>query len=368
MIDFMIVGVVPASLINFRLDLIKAIQGKNKSVLAVSSELHPNELIDFESKGIKHSSVYFNRSTLNPFSDLKTFLSLYRLLKKKQPKKVLFYTIKPVIWGGLASRITGVRYYCLITGLGYAFKGNSLKRKVLTFVVSFLYKISLKHATKVIFQNSDNLNLFVSKGLVTNNKAELVNGSGVNLDYFSYSYYKPKPSCLNFLCVSRLLGAKGLREYAEAARLVKLKYPNVKFMLVGPTDTSPDSISVSEVNSWTCIDYLGSKKDVRPFLYNTDIFVLPSYHEGLPRSTIEAMSVGLPIITTDTEGCKETVICNVNGFKVPIKNVVMLAEKMIWFIENNNMIEVFGLNSRKLAEQKFDVNKINSSMLKIMEY
>jgi glycosyltransferase involved in cell wall biosynthesis len=169
------------------------------------------------------------------------------------------------------------------------------------------------------------------------------------------------------LCVSRLLSEKGLREYAAAARIVKDKFPDVKFDLVGSEDPSPDAISLEEVSRWSdYVNYNGSTNDVRPYIEECHVYVLPSHHEGLPRSTLEAMSMGRPILTTNAVGCKETVEEGVNGFMVPVGSTIKLAEKMIWYIENEDKIQSMGKESRSIVENKFDVHKVNKEMLRIL--
>lgn len=365
----LVIGVLPESLINFRGELIQAIKAHNKMVLTVSAPLSKNLSQDFKSRGIQHCAVAFQRNGLNPLVDLKSCMSLYRLYKKEQPEFALAYTIKPVVWGGISARFAGVRFYALVTGLGFAFQGEGLKRKFLTKLVSFLYKVSLSHATKVIFQNEDNRQLFVQRNIVPHEKTEVVNGSGVDISRFNHALLPELNSGVQFLCIARLLGEKGLREYAEAAVFVKKRYPTARFILVGPEDTSPDGIPLDEVNQWVAngaIDYQGSTSDVRTFVEMSHVYVLPSYHEGLPRSTIEAMAMGRPVITTDAVGCKETVKEGVNGFKVPVADAKKLADKMIWFIEHPEQIEPMGQASRKMTEDKFDVHKVNTRMLEIM--
>ena len=290
---------------------------------------------------------------------------MFKIFKKQSPDKILSYAIKPVIWSGLASKFCKTDFYALITGLGFAFQGTSFKRKLLTRLVVFLYRVALKKSKAVIFQNKDNLNLFVDKGIVPISKTYLVNGSGVDIEKFNVEAF-PKGS-INFLCLSRLLTEKGLREYAAAAKIVKKKFLNVVFNLVGAEDTSPDGIPLDEVNKWSeYINYKGSTMDVRSHIKNAHVYVLPSYHEGIPRSTLEAMSMGRAIITTDATGCKETVENGVNGFKVSVRSINELAEKMIWFIEHPEQVELMGNESRRIAVEKFDVHKVNKKMLDIM--
>ena len=204
--------------------------------------------------------------------NLKTFIDMLILLKKHKPKLILAYGIKPVIWGGISAKIRQIPFFALITGLGFSFQGVTFKRKLLTKIVSLLYKISLKNSKAVIFQNIDNRNTFVEKGIISRLRTYIVNGSGVDINKFGLN--KLPDSDISFLCISRLLSEKGLREYAAAAKIVKEKFPNVKFNLVGPMDSSKDSIQLEEIISWSdYINYIGSRKDVRPYICKSHIFV-----------------------------------------------------------------------------------------------
>ncbi len=365
---FLIISNYSYSLVNMRGHLISQLKENNTFVMAASPDLcerskHLEAMLD------KHIPIRIKRSSINPIADILTFFDLCKLIYKNKPDVVLAYTIKPIIWGGLASRVFNIRFNALITGLGYSFQGGSYLKKLLLVLVSNLYKSALKKSCSVMFQNTDNMMEFNERGIVDKNKCHVVPGSGVDLDHYKIEEL-PKSSNIVFLCIGRLLNAKGIREYAIAAKIVKQKYPRVKFLLVGDLDPSPDGIDVSEVNSWAksgSIEYLGPVNDVRKVIEKCHVFVLPSYHEGLPRSTLEAMSMGRAILTTNSVGCKETVINGVNGFTVPVKDEKILAQKMIWFIENNGLIKDMGIASRRIAEEKFDVHEVNKQMIKIMD-
>ncbi|MFT4850999.1 MAG: glycosyltransferase involved in cell wall biosynthesis [Sediminicola sp.] len=307
------------------------------------------------------------RNGLNPLADIKTFFDFKRIFNQENPDIVLAYTIKPIIWGGLAARFSDVKnIYALVTGLGFAFQRGGLLKGVLMKVVKTLYRASLKETKGVIFQNPDNQQVFIENKLVDKVRCSLVNGSGVDLSRYEKT---PLSKELNFLLIARLLGDKGIREYAQAAEVVKKKYPDATFNLVGPEDPSPDGISVDEVNSWHCsgvINYHGGTDDVRPYLEQSNVFVLPSYHEGMPRTVLEAMSMGRPILTTNVPSCKETVINGENGWLVEKANAEELAEGMIWFIENQGEWQRMGDKSHEMAIEKFDVHKVNQELLKIM--
>jgi glycosyltransferase involved in cell wall biosynthesis len=360
-----IIGALPSSLMNFRGKLIEAFTFNGNEVIAMASDATSVEIERIGDFGAKYIDYPVKSNEINPLVDLKTLAYFVKVFKSEKPDAVLAYTVKPIIFGGIASRFFKLDFYALITGLGFAFQGDSFKRKLLTKLVVFLYKIALKRSKSIIFQNKDNLDLFVDKGIVLRSKTHVVNGSGVDIKKYNIVDF-PKAS-VSFLCIARLLSEKGLREYVVAAKIVKNIYPNIKFDLVGSEDSSPDAIPLTEVNSWSdYINYKGSTSDVRTYIKDSHVYVLPSHHEGLPRSTLEAMSMGRPILTTDAVGCKETVEEGVNGFKVTVKSPEKLAEKMIWFIEHNDQIIKMGLESRKMVENKFDVHKINKKMLQIM--
>jgi len=354
------------SLINFRGALIKNIKAHGVKVTTLSNKPTNEQVNELSNLGAKSQHVSFSRGKLSVISDLKVLFELISKYREIRPDIVLAYTIKPIIWGGLAARFFKINFYGLITGLGYSFQGKSFKRRILTKLVVFLYKLALKNSKAVIFQNEDNRDVFVSKGIVKVSKTHVVNGSGVDLKKYDIEEFPD--ANIKFLCISRLLGEKGLREYAEAAKIVKNKFPNVEFDLVGSVDSSPDAISLSEVCGWSdYVCYRGYADDIRPYIKNSHVYVLPSYHEGLPRSTLEAMSMGRPIITTNASGCKDTVIEGVNGFKIEVGSIENLVNKMMWFVNHKDRIEPMGRASREFVEKKFDVHEVNRNMIELMD-
>jgi glycosyltransferase involved in cell wall biosynthesis len=371
-----IIGALPESLINFRGELLFSLAKKKLSIVAMASSSAENISLGIDNvlsmlkkNKIAYKSYPVQRNGVNLVSDLYTWKVLRNEFKLQQPDIILAYTIKPIIWGGLASRVSPkTHFYALVTGLGFAFQGKTWKRRILTRLITLLYKASLKNTKKVIFQNPDNLQEFISRNIVPKEKCELVNGSGVDIEKFSFTP-SPQVKPIIFLTIGRLLGEKGFREYAQAAKLVKKQYPEVIFQLLGPEDPSPDGLSIKEVDLWQkneIIDYLGSTSDVLPYLQGCHIYVLPSYHEGMPRTVLEAMAIGRPILTTDVPGCRETVINGENGYLVPKSNAKALAERMIWFIENSDQWERMGNRSRQFAEEKYDVHKVNAKLMEIM--
>lgn len=369
MAKILIIGTLPNSLINFRGDLLKAFVSECHEVTAMAEEDLPvvrSALFDI---GVRFIVYPVQRNGLNPFKDLQTFFAFRRAYCVVKPDVVLAYNIKPITLGGLALYGNyGPRFYALVTGLGFAFQEGGLVRKILTILVTGLYRVALFRSLRVIFQNKDNMEYFINKKIVSEEKCSIINGSGVDLAHFALA---PLPvEGMVFLTIGRLLVEKGFREYAKAAGIVKARFPDAVFRLVGPTDPSPDGISLSTINEWHAegwVEYLGATDDVRPHLLGCHIFVLPSYHEGMPRSVLEAMAVGRPILTTDVPGCRETVKHGDNGFLVPKADIDSLVERMVWFIEHREEWQRMGRRSREIAEERFDVNKINREMQKIMD-
>lgn len=365
--NMLLIGTLPSSIYNFRGELVKCFVERRLTMCALASYTDKEEEKKITSLGTSYEGYYVSRSGLNPIDDIITFLSFCSIYRKSRPSFVLAYTIKPIIWGGIAARFTNIEsFYAMITGLGYAFQKGGFVKNSLNSLVKFLYRSALKKSKGVIFQNRDNMQVFIDEGIVPQEKCFLVNGSGVDLSHYQVS---PLPAKPHFLLIARLLGDKGIREYVKAAEIVKQQYPKAVFELVGPEDPSPDGIKLDEVNKWVssgAIEYSGATTDVRPFIENCSIYVLPSYHEGMPRTVLEAMAMGRPILTTNVPGCRETVVNGENGWLVEKANVEQLAERMIWFIENQEQWSVMGDKSHAMANEKFDVHKVNAEILKIM--
>ncbi|NRD69959.1 glycosyltransferase family 4 protein [Psychrobacter okhotskensis] len=370
---FLILASLAGSLTGFRKPLIQALVSQGLEVHATAPELLDNKKIisELSAMGVTCHDAPLSRTGMNPVSDLKTLFALHRLMKKIKPDYFLGYTIKPVIYGNLAATLAGVPYrFALITGLGYTFiDGQSLKRKLASKLAHVLYKAALSKTHKVFFQNPDDEALFRQLGLLPINiPSVVVNGSGVPVHEYPNTpvsnYEQP-----TFLLIARLLGDKGVHEYAAAAQIVKRQYPQVEFGLVGRTDMNPNSISQNELDSWVNNNVLvayGQQSDVKPFIAACSVYVLPSYREGTPRTVLEAMSMGRAIITTDAPGCRETVIDGDNGFLIAVKDSDALAEAMLKFIKQPELIVRMGKRSREMAEQKYDVHKVNHHMLSEM--
>ncbi len=361
------------SLINFRLSLIKNFISKGYKV-SVASPV--NEFSDDLQKKLNVLGVDINffrlsRQSLNFFKDFNSIIEIYKILRNLNPDIIISYTAKPVIYTGLILKcFKKISYYPLITGLGYAFSdGNSIKFKILNYLMIKLYREGLKKSKKTIFQNIDDQSLFLKLNIIKNDKLScIVNGSGVDLNLYPLTSLPSKPI---FLMIARLLVDKGVREYVEAAKIVRSRFSNAKFLLVGGLDQNPSAITSNELQSWINqgnIEYLGELQSVQSILKSCKYYVLPSYYrEGTPRSTLEALSTGRPIITTDAPGCRETVVHEKNGLLVPIKDPVSLANAMIRLLnEKDETLKKMAHESYLLAKKKYEINKVNQSMLDIM--
>ena len=360
--SIVIIGSYAESLINFRGDLIADLISRGYQVTAMAPDATVEQKNRIEELGAYFVSYSVARNSLSVFDDLSTYWQLRRHLCRLKPNLILSYTIKPVIWGGLASRsCPDARYFAMISGLGYAFQGHSFRRHILRKIACALYKLALKRAVKVFFQNEESRDLFVGLGLVRESQTVLIPGSGVNLDRFAAKPVPEGPP--TFLMLSRLIGEKGVRLYAAAASVLKREHPELQFLLAGSFDPSPDGIPRDEVASWTAegsIDYLGVLSDVRDAIARCSVYVLPSsYLEGVPRSILEALAIGRPIITTNTAGCRTTVVDGNNGFLVEPGSSSQLIDRMRWFVENQTKIEEMGNASRRVAEEEFSVQGVN---------
>lgn len=313
-------------------------------------------------------------------SDLKYLRSLYRLIKRTHPDLVFPYAFKPVIYGTLVARYCGIkRITPMLTGLGYNFSDANPRRKWWSIITRNLLKIALwpHPSLRVIFQNKDDLKLLMHKKIIRKSaSAYVVNGSGVDLQHYRYSVPVQEP--MNFLMISRLINAKGVREYYEAAKRMRAIFPEARFKLIGPDEDNVDSIDralYQEIKSCRIIEYYGAVNDVRPYIRNAGVVVLPSYYgEGVPRSLLEAMAMGRAIITCDTTGCKETVSHGhhpsrafSNGILIPIRDTNALVTAMTYFMKHTQDIIQFGWNGRALAAEKFDVHQVNARMLHILQ-
>lgn len=364
---FILVAGYADSLLRFRGHLMAAIQACGIEVHVAAPGLVPGASVrlQLEQQGVVAHDMPLGRTGLNPLADLRSLLFLFGLMRRVRPHFIMGYTIKPVIYGTLAATMAGVpRRFALITGLGHAFQ-EKREGGWLRALVQQLYALALRGAHKVFFQNPDDEALFRQLGLVGAGTGTIVvNGSGVDIDEYAEA---PMPAGHHFLLIARLLGDKGVREYAEAARRIKQLHPSARFRLVGWIDDNPNAIQQSELDSWIhegLIEHLGRLSDVRPAIAEASVFVLPSYYrEGVPRTVLEALAMGRAIITTDTPGCRETVVDRENGYLIPPRSVDALVDAMRQFIEQPGLAGTMGRRSRQIAREKYDVHAVNAVML-----
>jgi len=366
-----VIGGYAPSLINFRGPLLRRMVSLGHEVHALAPAHVPDISPQLEEMGVEYSMFPLIRRGLNPFSDIGTLLHLKQVLYRIRPDVVLSYTFKPVVYGSLAARMAWVgekkRVYSMVTGLGYAFTENKgFKRRMLFNIAKGMYRAGLKSCDGVMFQNPDDLAFFQKLDVLSDHtKTTVVNGSGVDLEHYAVAPLPEKPV---FLCLSRLLKSKGVAEYAQAALQLKERYPDVSFRLIGPREDGADTISPEAVNEWRSrgLEIGPAVEDVRPEMAQASVYVLPSYREGTPRSVLEAMSMGRPVITTDVPGCRETVVDGENGCLVGLRDVGGLADAMERFIADPGLAKTMGAAGRRLAEEKFDVNKVNDAILSFM--
>jgi len=356
------------TLYNFRAGLIRALLREGMEVVGAGAGGD-----GFESKiralGIPFCPLPLSPAT-NPLADMRLLWSLVRLYRQQRPGIVHHFTIKPVIYGSLAARLAKVpRVINTVTGLGSVFvEGSS---PALRLLVERLYRIALKGADLTFFQNAEDLEYFLKRKLVSSFKAGLLPGSGVDCHRFAPVQPSSTREGVVFLMVARLIRDKGVYEFIEAARLVLEVQPRASFQLLGaPDDRNPTSISRDKVEAWIqegIVTWFGEVEDVRPFIADADVVVLPSYREGVPRSLLEAAAMAKPLIATDVPGCREVVEHGVTGLLVPPRNAKSLANAMGQMILNPAMRLEMGKNARQKVKKEFSEDIVIDRILKVYE-
>lgn len=354
--------------INFRGDLTKQIVDMNYDVtVIVPHDLYKKEL---EELGVKVIVMPYDKNSTSIKDNLDTIDKIVEIINEEKPDLIFAYTIKPIILGSMAAKKCKIdNMYSMVTGLGHIYSDNSLKTRIIRMICGMGYRYAFKLNKKVIFQNKDDIDEVVKRKYIKRNKCELVDGSGVNMERFKRS---PLPDDNIFLMVSRVLKEKGVIEYFEAAKIVKEKYKDdVHFMFVGEIDKTNYAVDTSKLQKYVddgIVELIPETDDVPSYIEKCRYFVLPTYYrEGVPRVNLEALSMGRPIITTCTPGCKETVIDKKNGLFVKPRDVNDLAEKMEWMINNPKYVEKMAKRSYQLCKERFEVGIINERMLEIME-
>jgi glycosyltransferase involved in cell wall biosynthesis len=360
------------SIANFRGPLIRRMVDRGMTVYALAPDYDEETRAAVRALGADPVDISLDRTGLRPARDMADMVRLTATLRRLRPDLVFGYFIKPVIYGTLAARLAGIRRrYALVAGLGYVFtpdgSRDTTKRRTLRSVASALYRVAFRLCDRVFLQNGDDLEVLCGRGLLPRDKAVLISGSGVDLTQFRPG--PPVVAPVTFVLVARLLREKGIVEYVEAARRIRASGSGARFLLVGDVDSNPGGLKREEVERWVAqgvIEWPGQVPDVRPWLAQSSVFVLPSYREGKPRSTQEAMAMALPVVTSNAPGCRDTVEEGITGFKVPVRDDRALEAAMRRFIDDPGLIARMGQAGRAMAERVFDVHRINDAMLGAM--
>ncbi len=361
----MLLGSYGPSLVAFRLPLIAMLRAAGCEVCVgiPLAEVPEEDRARIRALGVRLIDIPVDRHSIGPFANLAYLLRVRRIARAEAVDCLVPYTWKPVILGGLGARLAGVRRILpLMTGLGSVFTGvaESPRARLLRRGLALSARCALAGAQTIFFQNRDDArDLAQFGGLPRGARIAYIAGSGIDTAHYAEAPIEEREALVagrrapRFLMLARLLAHKGVREYAEAAAMVKRAHPEVEFALAGPFDGNPSGIVPEEVASWHWLDYLGALADVRPALARCDVFVLPSYREGTPRSVLEAMATGRAIVTSDAPGCRETVIDGRNGHLVPVGEPRALCEALLRFVRSPRACVDMGAESRRLACERF---------------
>jgi glycosyltransferase involved in cell wall biosynthesis len=315
-----------------------------------------------EGLGIRCRVFALSRSGLNPLRDLKTFLALVRIYRDEAPDIVHHVTIKPVIYGTLASRVVRVPAVVnAIPGMGFVFTQRGFTARVVRSLVNLLYRVALSHDNmRFIFQNREDLQGFVEHTVIPEQLTYLIRGSGIDLNEFPCTPEPPEP--VTFVLVARMLSDKGIREFVAAARRVRLLQPNWRFQLVGGVDRgNPSSLTEMELKAWHAegvVEWLGQRSDVRVFLGRSHVVCLPSYREGLPKSLLEASAMGRPMIASNVPGCREVVRDGITGLLVEPRDSTALADAMLRLGQDPVLRRRLGKAARERAEALYSIEDV----------
>ncbi|CAB3628581.1 glycosyltransferase family 4 protein [Achromobacter aegrifaciens] len=318
---------------------------------------------DIQALGMTHHAIPMTRSGKHPLQELGTLLALIRLFRRLRPQVVHLVTIKPVLYGGIAARLTRVPgMVAAISGLGFVFLSNSLKMRLVRAVVARLYRLALGHPnSRVIFQNASDRDLLKSLGAVRDAQVVMIRGAGVDLNAYRAQPEPPAPPVVVTM-VARLLRDKGVQEFVQAARLLRERGLPVTMQLVGGVDAgNPASATQNDVDAWQqegCVRALGERSDVAALYAGSHIAVLPSYREGLPKSLIEAAACARAVVTTDVPGCRDAIEPGETGLLVPVRDAQALADAIARLAEDPALRQSMGAAGRALAEREFNIDRV----------
>lgn len=353
----------------FRGDLITTLAERGIRVYALAPDYSDDLRTRIARFGAVPISFPMDPTGMNPVKDGWDLLRLARILRRLQPDTVLNCFTKPVVYGTLAATLARVpSRYAMIEGLGFLFSRDRPSKGILSGVISRLFQLAFTCADKIFFLNSDDPKYFLDRGLI--DPAKIVQIGGIGVDLLHYHRRADPPATPSFLLAARLLREKGVYDFIEAARMVRRQAPDARFTVLGDLDGRKGAVRRHEIDGWVAeglIEWPGHVSDVRPWLDRAGVFVLPSFYgEGVPRSTQEAMAMGCAVITTDNVGCRDTVEHGRNGFLIPVQNPAALAEAMQRFIDHPRLIAQMGQASRQIAEDRFDVHRVNDAIMRTM--
>lgn len=342
-------------LYKFRKELIQKLLKTNEVYISLPYGELIEHLIEM---GCHFIDTPVDRRGINPVTDLKLLNKYRKIFNQVEPDLVITYTIKPNIYGGFTARIKKVKYAVNITGLGTAFQNDNLLKKI----IIFMYKKALKKVKTVFFENIENRNIFIENRIIEKDKTCLLNGAGVNTEEYQYAEYPNENKHIRFLFIGRIMKEKGIDELLYAAKKIKKEYSDIQFDIVGPMEDGYKNIIDEYVNN-NIINYYGYQSDVKPFIKQCHCFIMPSYHEGMANTLLEAGSMGRPLITTNIHGCKEAI--KDNGYLCNAMDKEDLYKKIKKFIELDYKKKVnMSLNSRKHIEKIFDKRKVVKETMK----
>ncbi|WP_395327321.1 glycosyltransferase family 4 protein [Novosphingobium sp. BL-8H] len=360
------------SLTNFRGALLRDLKANGHHVVAVAPDGNAAVEADLANWGVGFRIVPMDRTGTSLFKDVALLAAYTRLMVAEKPDLVLAYTQKPIIYGGIAARLMCVpRFFAMMSGLGYVFSEASAHRRLLRGSVARLYREAVRRSRGVFVFNADDRQDMIDLGIVNDrHNVVRVPGSGVDLDRFTLA---PLPrGRMRFLLVGRLMRDKGIHEFLEAAAVIRRDHPDIEFCILGHYEhanpTGIDEVECARLSRQYPVQFIPGTSDVRPYLASCSVFVLPSYYrEGLPRTILEAMATGRPVITTDMPGCRDPIIEGENGFLVAPRDAGSLRAAMQRFIDNPELVARMGTRSRDLAEKVYDVRKVNQQLLDEMD-
>lgn len=358
-------------LVRFRGDFARELIERGIEVEALVPVLNSNERSLMDSLGVKYTNINLARTNMSPLIIIKEFFRVRKHIKDINPDLIFNYTAKPFLLGSIAAKLLKVKkIYSMLPGLGFIFIGDSLKKRLLRFIVCILYKVSFACNNKSFVLNNDDHRELIKRKLITDKKLIMIKGEGVDLQHYFDENENKYISPPVFLFVGRLIREKGINDFVKAAEIIKKDHPEIEFRVAGNVDKNPSSITLEELEELSrnkTINYIGFINDIREEFKKSSVFVLPSYYrEGLPRSTMEALSMKVPVITTINPGCRESIKDGATGYLTPVNNPEALAKKIKKFIEKPELINEMGLKARLFAEKHYDVNIINDEIANII--